>query len=236
MNSIEKVPNQSVQGIQIQLYQEPIGTFIPQIQKGTAVIKEITTIDSPESLQAACNTLNKAKTLNQLIAKKVDEVCRPFKDMKAQCDDAQRKVKAYAEEITKDINEASKELGKKILVYHQQEKEEAARVRKVYEETLKLQQDAVNKAREQKEAEARNAGIPVPDPEPPLPVTVFTPVIEPSKIKGLTSVWKYEVIDANKVPREFMTPDHGKINAAVKAGTRDIPGVKITEESQIRKV
>ena len=47
-------------------------------------------------------------------------------------------------------------------------------------------------------------------------------------------VWKHEIIDAEKVPREFCKPDEVKLNAAVKAGLRSIPGVKIYEDVQTR--
>ena len=237
MEALETTKTQELQEIRVQIYQEPIGLFIPQIKKGTDILNGIKTITNRDELQEASTTLNKAKTLNQLITKKVDEVCRPLKDLKAQCDDVQRKVKAYSEEITKEINLAAKELESKILEYHKKEKEEADRVRKAYEETIRLQQEAARKAKEAALAEAKKTGqaiIPEPDPEPPI--VVMTPVIEPPKVKGMTTVWKYEIIDVNLIPREYMTPDLGKINAAVKGGAREIQGLKIFEESQIRKV
>ena len=43
----------------------------------------------------------------------------------------------------------------------------------------------------------------------------------------VTARWAYEVLDADAVPREFCAPDPGKINAAVAAGARSIPGVRI---------
>lgn len=44
------------------------------------------------------------------------------------------------------------------------------------------------------------------------------------------TAWKGEVTDAALVPHEFCSPDPAKIAAAVKAGTRTIPGVSITEQ------
>ena len=47
-------------------------------------------------------------------------------------------------------------------------------------------------------------------------------------------VWKHEVIDAAAVPREYLMVDDAAIKAAVKAGIRAIPGVRVFEEAEMR--
>jgi hypothetical protein len=47
------------------------------------------------------------------------------------------------------------------------------------------------------------------------------------------TVWKYEITDADKVPREFCEPAAGKINRAVQSGTREIPGVRIYSQDSV---
>lgn len=39
--------------------------------------------------------------------------------------------------------------------------------------------------------------------------------------------WTYEITNAAELPREYLCPDTAKINAAVKAGKREIPGLRI---------
>lgn len=39
--------------------------------------------------------------------------------------------------------------------------------------------------------------------------------------------WTYEITNAAELPREYLCPDAAKINAAVKAGKREIPGLRI---------
>lgn len=39
--------------------------------------------------------------------------------------------------------------------------------------------------------------------------------------------WTYEITNASELPREYLCPDTAKINAAVKGGARDIPGLRI---------
>lgn len=46
------------------------------------------------------------------------------------------------------------------------------------------------------------------------------------------TVWKCEITDPAAVPREYCAPDEALIRAAVKAGARGIPGVRIYEDKQ----
>ena len=64
---------------------------------------------------------------------------------------------------------------------------------------------------------------------------VITPA--PLKADGLArrQLWKYEVIDAAQVPREYLTVDHPKLGAVVRAlkGAVQIPGVRVWVERTI---
>lgn len=55
-----------------------------------------------------------------------------------------------------------------------------------------------------------------------------------NKVKGIRSIWKYDVTDENLVPREFCSPDSKKINEAIKKGITEIQGVKIYQSKDIR--
>jgi len=87
-------------------------------------------------------------------------------------------------------------------------------------------------------AEAEKAGLKAPDIDLP-PVEAAPAVIEKtvrSSEGSATTVktWKFEVIDPQMVPREYLTVDEKKIRAAVKDGIRSIPGVNIYEDADIR--
>jgi hypothetical protein len=45
--------------------------------------------------------------------------------------------------------------------------------------------------------------------------------------------WVFEVMEVNDVPSEYWTVDEAKIRAAVKAGVRAIPGVRIFQADQL---
>jgi hypothetical protein len=47
-------------------------------------------------------------------------------------------------------------------------------------------------------------------------------------------VAKFEVLDAAKLPREYLCADEKAIRAAVNSGTREIAGVRIWEDLDVR--
>ncbi len=58
--------------------------------------------------------------------------------------------------------------------------------------------------------------------------------VVPSKAGiSVRKVWKWELIDDTKVPETFKSVDPKKLDAAVKAGIRDIPGVRVFEDSAV---
>jgi hypothetical protein len=64
-------------------------------------------------------------------------------------------------------------------------------------------------------------------------------IITTRTIKGtdastsLRVVWKYEIVDAGQVPREYCEPSKYAINKAVQSGVRSIPGVRIYPENSV---
>jgi hypothetical protein len=52
----------------------------------------------------------------------------------------------------------------------------------------------------------------------------------PSKVKGQTKRWTFEVTNALAVPREYLMVNSVLIREAIRSGVHDIPGVKIFQE------
>ena len=63
-------------------------------------------------------------------------------------------------------------------------------------------------------------------------IQTVAPVAPPQGV-SVRHVWKFEVTDANQVPREFCSPDEKKIKAAFELGMTDIPGVKFFQEAVV---
>lgn len=65
--------------------------------------------------------------------------------------------------------------------------------------------------------------------EPPAPSAIVPKTVKTEDGSGVTfrEDWDFEVVDANAVPREHMMPDEVKIRKLVRAGLRNIPGLRI---------
>ncbi len=50
-----------------------------------------------------------------------------------------------------------------------------------------------------------------------------------------TKVWAYDIIDESQVPREYLELNAVKVTQAIKAGKRQIPGLKIYEKTMVRR-
>lgn len=56
----------------------------------------------------------------------------------------------------------------------------------------------------------------------------------PTKLAGAAKVWKFKITDPSLVPREYLTVDETLVRRAVAGGSREIPGVEIYQEDQLR--
>lgn len=82
---------------------------------------------------------------------------------------------------------------------------------------------ASQKTREQAEAVVQQA----------LQVAQATPT---KKVEGVsvTEVWDFELVDTDQVPRQYLAVDATKVKAAIKAGVREIPGLRIFSKASVR--
>jgi len=67
----------------------------------------------------------------------------------------------------------------------------------------------------------------------PLPIPMPVPQVVP-KVEGVSTrkMWKWEVLDAGMIPREYMVVDVGMVTRVVQAskGRVEIPGVRVWQE------
>lgn len=54
------------------------------------------------------------------------------------------------------------------------------------------------------------------------------------KVKGIYKKWSWEIIEEEKIPRAFCSPDSKKINEAIKKGIREVDGLRIFESNLVR--
>lgn len=57
--------------------------------------------------------------------------------------------------------------------------------------------------------------------------------VEGGGTMSVSERWVWEVVDASKVPREYLSPDKAKISAAVKGGLRKLAGIRVYPISSV---
>jgi hypothetical protein len=141
----------------------------------------------------------------------------------------QNDMKAY----TAPAEEINELVSRKAEDWKRAEREAAWREQEAINRKAREEQERIDaKARE--EARAKHAKIPMPTPPPP-PVTVVPSVPKVAGIKARVN-WKFRIVDANKIPREYLMPDDVKIGQMVRATKvvgEVIPGVEAYSEDGI---
>jgi len=109
-----------------------------------------------------------------------------------------------------------------------------------------LEQDRIRREKERELQEAHAKEMAKQEKEADKAGTDFVPTVAPSIVRstptiktesGKTTtikVWKFEIVDAAKVPREYLEVNESLVRKAVQAGAREIAGVRIYEDVQVK--
>lgn len=129
-------------------------------------------------------------------------------------------------EWTNPLDEADRTVREKVVSYQQEQRRIAEEARRAEEARI------AEERRKQEEARvaAQAANEPEPEPEPVAPApSPDPPKTTHSALGAMTSrqVWDFEIERPELIPRAFLMVNEQAIRAAVKAGSRDIPGVRI---------
>ncbi len=113
-------------------------------------------------------------------------------------------------------------------------KEEAERKQKVDAEILRIENEQIAKAEAlAAEGKTDEAEAVLDQPEP---VVDTGPALEkPKAARKMKKIWKFRVVDADKIPREYMMPNEPMIGKIVRAssGAVEISGVEIYSENSV---
>jgi len=147
----------------------------------------------------------------------VDPLNRQVKEINA-------RFKAAAE----PVGEAEGLVKSKVAVYFRA-RQEAAR-----KEQERLRRAAEAKAARQA-ARAKARGEEPPPPIIPLPSVAAPEKTTRTEAGSVTvrKVWRFEITDEAAVPREWLMVNEKAIGAAVKAGIRSIPGVRVYQAEEV---
>lgn len=135
-----------------------------------------------------------------------------------------RSVNSFVRTFRQPLDNVVNTLRLKIGTFQYEKELERRKIQKAMEEEAR-------KLQEKLDAEAKEAGIELPPVMPvPAPRPDSITRTEAGASASIRTQWTGEIIEPGKVPREYCSPDQSKISQAVKAGVRQIPGVKIFEK------
>ncbi len=173
-----------------------------------------------ESLTRATNMLGRVATLKKELEERRKFFVGPLNEQVKRINDLFRSLAAPLDRVDQILRD-------KVLAYRREQE----RRRREEEERLRKLQEAEQKKLEKK---AEKKGL--EPPPPPAPVVLAGPARTVSADLGKATVrvvWDFEIVDPSQLPREYLIPDVAKIRAVVRAGVREIPGVRIYQTEQL---
>lgn len=176
-------------------------------------------VNNQDSLEQGVAMAGDAKRLGKELEANRKEIVQPPNQYV-------KSVNAFVKKFARPLNQIEAILKTKIAQFqHKLELERREREKKAREEAAKLQ-TAIDKEAKEKGVESTKV-IPIAVPEVDKVARSETGVAAHTR-----KVWKAEVVDESAVPREFCSPDMRLINEAVKAGLKEMAGVRIWEDVQ----
>jgi len=200
----------------------PVDLAVAQIARYEAEVKAV--VEKFDSMVVTDE--DTAKDMTELIArakkfKKAIEELRveAVKPLNEEVKRVNTRAKLFTDPLEKAWKRGEGKLGQ---FYHNLELERRKAEKKAQEERDRLQK--------QLDKDAKKAKV--------EPVVLDDPVVPEKKTTTRTTEgtgylkmdWEFEIVDEAQVPREYLMVDEKKIRAAVKAGTREISGVRIFEK------
>lgn len=179
---------------------------------------QIRIVQSVEDIAAATNDLSIVSKLKKAIEEKRKEYVDPINAHLRAVNDAFKRLVA-------PLDDADSMTRGKIMTFKREEALRAAEVAEIN----RLRLEATRREAALNEGEIKELTQLIPEVLP-VPAKVQADIAT----LGTAKVWKWELLDLAKVPDEFKVIDAAKIGKVVRAGIREIPGVRIYSEDTLR--
>ena len=234
-----------------------------EVQGALAILAEIPTPTDPASRQKLYNALADAAKMKAVIDKRRLELTAPLRErveainayaqdqlikpMEAKIAERKKEILAYdaeqeaerkkAEEVARKLREEAEAEARRIAEEERKKREaEAEKLKGIAR--VKALKEAEERERIAKEAAAKAAAEAESKAAIEASVTQAelrnqAEDLEAKKSKGAGKVWAWEVVDIANVPREFLVIDPAAVTAQVRAGTRDIFGIRIFQKDSL---
>lgn len=186
-------------------------------------------VGSDGDLMIATASAKQVKALQKAIEAKRVELTAPLLAEKKRIDD-------YAKSIAMPLDKAESHLKKEMIVWDAK----LAAVRKAERERIEAEQRAARQKLEDERISAQLFGTPNPSEDHEeaafaahVQAEQELKAVDNNRVKGVSRVWVFDVEDADLLPRRYLIQNDIMIRNDVKAGVREIPGVRIYEESRM---
>ena len=206
---------------------------IPTVQNG-ALVRRAESLSS-QLATAQVTDQHALAVVNELIGasiemrKELDGHYHPILDAARKTVDSIRQAKASLyDPLEKGEALARKQVAAFLLAEQRRVELETAQTAKANAQEIKEHARDLARAGEKEAAAALRAA--------PTLVTAPPPTIAPQGV-SLREDWKFQVVDAALVPREYLIVDEKKVGAVVRAskGQQQIPGIRVWAEAGITK-
>ena len=137
-----------------------------------------------------------------------------------------KKVKARVNEVVKPLSNSKKIVKLKLKDYKTRIELKRKEMEKKAEEERKRLQEQLDKEAKEKNIE------PVKLPEVIMPKEKLKVSTDNGTVYEKKH-WTFKIVNFEKIPREYLIIDKKKVNAAIRAGVRNIDGLEIYQEIEI---
>jgi len=183
-------------------------------------------INSHDDYESAVTFLAAIKQRLKRLEDRRKELLQPFNSA---VKDANNKFKVLSEPYSK------LEVSLRMVLNDYIRREEKKAQIKADEERRRREEEEARKAKASAES-AKNKEV-VEQPEEALPpVKVEQPDLSVRTGAGYGHTkkrWQFEVVDIEKVPKQFLDVNSPAVNAEIRGGIREIPGLRIYQSSEI---
>ena len=225
---VQKVKVTAIVPVEVRQEAEKMAAMVVR-EANTIVVEQKT---DEEVAYELLQKIGKAKNSIELRRKSItDPINRSLKE-----------INAMFKQLAEPFGAADEIIRNKIMNFRKEEEEKAKKeqegLRKKEEEAreqVRLSQKEANKAKNKKDEEEWTESA----EEWKKEAVVLEERIEDTKAEVATSTttvkrWVWEIVDEKEIPREYLQVSSTAVNAAVRDGVREIPGIKIYQKEAVR--
>ncbi len=210
---------------------KPFITAKTQINNLASQCKNFVVVDD-STLATAEELAKQSKKLEKLIDEKRKEAGKPYVDAKAKIDE-------YAKTLLSELNSGIKDLRDQILKYKQIQMQKAEEERKkqaailAEQERIRLEKEAELAEAVKNNKEVSEEDVLAVESMKMQEAAIQKAVTNAPTPSGIRKIWTFEVEDLSKVPFEHLQLNEASVKAAISAGVREIPGIKIFQKDSL---